>query len=124
DNQAGGAHRGKQVEVQHISPVFVGSIPVLPAARAADVIHQDIDATKALDGVVDEPLDVRSVGHIGLYCQNLGAEFYHLALGRLEGFLSTRREGYVTAFPGEIMYNSPANTPTASGHERYFPPQS
>src|SRR4029450_9303145 len=71
NHQARGPNHRKEVEVQTFSPVLVGRIPGLSAPRATDVIHQHIDAAKALDSFIDEVLDPLGAGHVSLHCQAL-----------------------------------------------------
>jgi len=86
-------------------------------ALGAGIVHRDIEAAKACDGLVDQRADVILLADIGVDELGLRAELAQLLDERLAGIITPTGNDYLRALPGEGNGSSAADPGQSTGNQ-------
>src|SRR4051812_10979693 len=104
---------GQQHELVGGLEAIVGDLGGRPRRRAAGVPDEHVDAAERLEGALDEPLEVRSVGHISTYGERAQAVRFTLELVASPG-----EHRHVGAFLGKRFRRGQAEPRSGSADDR------
>jgi hypothetical protein len=86
----------------------------------AGIVEHDVDASEALDGDIDQGLDLRAIGDVGSLGERLGAATVDLVRQRLDTFAAARPEHDDRAAGREIARRRRAESAAGAGYDGNF----
>ena len=107
------ADGGQEQELERRLEALVGDLGGRAGRRAARVPDEHVDAAERLHGALDEPLEIRRIGHISSYGER--AQPVRLAL---ELVAAAREHGHVGALVGERFSRSEPEAGRSSADDR------